>query len=1336
MIFFTFILAIKCCPLMIDDANQNINIYPTNGEYFEYPISDLFEGNNLIYNYYPIIPNIQLKNAFTKISQIDGYEFQSISSNQTHFATITKENYVILYEWNNFNIQQYGQRLSIKKEYQCYNIIMIADINILLDCYAEDHFYLLNLMNTSFNIVYSIQTKKPISSKMQAIYNESELFLIYAQYYQNLSVLTLFSSQYDNLTSYQNEFIQIDIPQRENPYIYILFGQSISQFIITQNYTFYETSNFMLKRAAQYFQVYYDYQILSQCDQLIILSYDVQDQYEASRILGCVDGIINYIGGGSYDLYQSKQLIQVVFNDELVLFQSLHYLKLYTLQENEYSLGYVVINKDTQIYFNLNNNILFTFSKQIIVYQLLAIPTLQINLTEQQVQGNKYDITIQMKYLNLTQKGLCKLFMSITILDQNDLNIYLQRVLSNQVNFPMYELTNSKKDIQFFGEFSGQLLSYNVYTNNKQFGSLNQKTFQKQFEFTNQTFYLAQIVNIQFRLFPYNTFFIGITNEQIQIFLIGNSLQSYDLWKAFNISIKPQALQVAYSISEILIIGLKDNDKIYLYQIYCNQIEPSSYKFQFRKFEEQFSFLVTFNNLITLFERKEIQITTLNFTDLVIINEIMINQLFNRDKLLKFNPIQIAINTQSLSSCLFINNINNVIIIAIGQHNQPIPVSIIEFKFQIKQINIVNQQLVLSYICNSKSDVCFQVWNFQNLRQPFFMKDMKSVLYKNLLTILSDNLFFYVQLSNYTVLVYNPYIPEHMSLYYQLNLSSTFICTFYLNYQSYQSLLYFDNSIYSLFAKQNFELQVNQSLNFERSYPVMIYNYSVTSLLNQTAIQYTPNQSLIYASNFTMFQPKTKKNIILEKKDLNLNDRTFTIPMNLILDRQTSLCYFPNSSQNDQQDQYFSNHTCNISNFGYSSVNQNQKSYKLVTAVNNQFFVLQNNSYILIVNQQLEYLQLYNYTNFNFDECLKSTSFNLTLSSICQNASAQYLLSITFDLQGNVQDINSFLIPYTLIKITKINTIAYLNFILATSYNSSIQELYLFNQLNSSSMNSINNNYYIQDFSVALFNSSQDINKQNLVILTYISDDYIYYQYLYLRKNSFELASNSFFHQQTGVPVFGVQILILQIINNQILILITSREGISGLFVFQVFQGEVFDIIATIPNYNFGNISLIHNSIYSNGFLLQQFQLGYNYTIGVYQIGKFFDNTREDPILMIGSQNSTSLEYAFIGNTEHQNGTCLALHNDGSILNYSISTRLLQCHYRQRKTTVQVNILCENEFSSGSYEITFVLPPLEINSRGWIYSLIILITLQLIGFYFLVKYRMRNFGYINPEIEI
>ncbi|CAD8130448.1 unnamed protein product [Paramecium sonneborni] len=1344
MIFLTLIILIKSCPWIQLD-HQDIHIYPTNGEYLEYPMRYFFFGKDFIYHYDPIIPIMEITNALNPISQIDGYEFTSISSNYTHFATLTTKNQLIIYEWKFFQMLEYGYIFNINTDLNCYNINLFAEYNILLDCYAYNHFYLVAFINSTFIVVYSIRANEPNSSKMQSIYNDEKLFIIYAQYYENYSILTLFSSQYENLTTYQNQFIEFSIPERENPYIYILLRKILLQFYITQNNTFGENYKFSIPKQLDNLQVYYDYQ--SPCDQIEVLSYDSQKgKFQVYTMSGCSSGLTENSNGFSYTSKKLEHVIQFFFNNQFGLFQSEDFLLLYSQGDDGVPIGSISFEEGTQIFFNPYNNYLFVFELEITVYQL-AIPSLQINLTDQQqVLGNTYDITIFAQHLSENINGTCELYMSITILDKYDTNIYTQIQLSGDLNFPMYRTSEDQKNITFQGDFSGNLLAYNVNLDNELFGSFNQKTYQQLFEFQDQYFYLAQFLYTFY--VGEGVYFIGIQNQSISIFNQLHYFGSQNPYMTINISIIAQSLCVTHNMIGQLIIGLSENDTIYLYELW---VETNQTTFLFHKFEQQFSeFLITFNNVITLYTGKEIQIMTLNFADLIIINEKSIQQLFPTEPILIFTPIQIAVNLYSLSSCLFINNINNVIVIAIDINNQPLPVTIIYFTFIITQINIVNTQLVLTYNCNSGLEICFQVWSIKNIRQPFYLQNMMSVLYEEDIQILSDNCFFYVQFSNQNVLVYSPHLPQHESLYYQLNLSFQLICTYFVKTE--ESLLYFENKIYSLLPSQRFELQVNKSLNFERSYPTIIYNYTVTSLLNQNAIQYTPNQSLVYLSNFTIFQQINTKTINLSINDLNLQDRTFTIPMRVFLDRQASLCQFSNSDQH-QNNQYFTNETCNITNLGYSTLKPSL-NFTLVTGVNNQFFALQNNTNIQIVDSQYNFQQSYDYSNLRFSECLKSTSFNLTLSSICENNTGQYWLRISFDYFGNVSDINTFLIPGIFTNIFKISNIDNLNFILGTILNSQNQSLYLLNSLNNSmqqlSCDSNSSDFNIsfcncQDFSVALYNSGYDSNQQNIVIIVYIMNKIATYQYIYLESNSFQLKKQYSFFRQRKYSIFrhyyqnsyAIQILILQIIGKQIFILITNNVGLGELYVFFLKQNQnrlnLFDFITTIPGY--GNLLPISNSIYSNGLLLQQFKQGNNYLIGVYQISNFYDNNLKDPLLLLGSQTSTSLEYAFIGNIEDQNATCIAF-NNGSLLYFPIYTRILKCHYKKRRNNVQINISCQNQYSSGSYEITFIFPELEINKSRWIFSLITIIAIQLIGFCILVRYRMRNYGHINTEIEL
>ncbi|CAD8180694.1 unnamed protein product [Paramecium pentaurelia] len=247
--------------------------------------------------------------------------------------------------------------------------------------------------------------------------------------------------------------------------------------------------------------------------------------------------------------------------------------------------------------------------------------------------------------------------------------------------------------------------------------------------------------------------------------------------------------------------------------------------------------------------------------------------------------------------------------------------------------------------------------------------------------------------------------------------------------------------------------------------------------------------------------------------------------MNIILDRQASLCYFPNSSdvdhidkahQFDQKD--FTKDLCNLTNFGY--------------------FIPKTDYTSTLVTEYFVQLKSYNYADQNFTECLKSTSYNLTLTSICQNDAAQYTLilyffqywlSIYFDSYGSTIIRSLLQIPQKFTNIKKISNTATLKFILG-SKDTYDQGLYLLNPLNKT-MQLHNDNLNFQDFSVALFNSSLDMNQQNLVLILYFYEFDVLYNYLTFNKSLGNTQQLSWDHQ------ICAQILILKIIDKQIYIL-------------------------------------------------------------------------------------------------------------------------------------------------------------------------------------------------------
>ncbi|CAD8211587.1 unnamed protein product [Paramecium octaurelia] len=800
----------------------------------------------------------------------------------------------------------------------------------------------------------------------------------------------------------------------------------------------------------------------------------------------------------------------------------------------------------------------------------------------------------------------------------------------------------------------------------------------------------------------------------------------------------------------MVIAGLKENSTIYLFKFYYNSqhnIEQSNFTFQ-----EVFSdFLVAYQYIIILYLNKEIQILSLDYTNIVTLNQQLINKLF---KNIQFNPIQIVMNTQLLSSLLFINNINEVIIVSIGQNNIPTPISVIQVNFKIQQINLVNQQLILSYICNNDQNICFKVWNYNNLPKYYYSKSMYSVKFDNNMIIQSDNQYFYVTFSNYTVYIYNPSLPQHMSFYYILELASPIVCTsaIFLMQDNFNSaVLFYNNSFFNLNNFQIFNSSFdggNPDVYYTKTYPQVIYNYSVVSGINPKSVYQTPNESISYLSNFTTFQNQKQQQIQLTQDNLilrpinqssEINSIAIQYPISLIIDRQVSDC------------QCISPQYCYVDQPSRLQISNNTDNYTLITSINNQFFALQNNETIQILNGDLTILSNFSYSYLNFNECLISTSNQNNLYSICYNDISQYWLTFTLNTSGIVSKFNHIQFNQTFQKIQKISCLLDQIFILAMLNNKS-QELYWINSFNSSLQQlSVykNNKSMCQDFDIGLLQSNSFDFQSNTIILFMTNGFQLYYQMMFVSVNSIQLSSIVSYQLQICNQQFGCflvseiiyNLLILQTEGHNI-ILIVSNSNLSFIIKIRVIMEQILgspvlaSVIQTIPNYNLINDGYI---VYSEGILMQQFQYFFNdYFVGIYQLANLAELQNPfEPILMLGQFNTTSVQKAMIVNkTNPQNiGIILSFFNN-SIYSQAISTWNLTKIVFTSNNEINVSIYCENVYSSGTYNVTFHLPKsFNFNFRRWVYILLSIIVVLLLVFCIKIKQNTKNLEYIS-EVEL
>ncbi|CAD8181341.1 unnamed protein product [Paramecium octaurelia] len=135
---------------------QTFYLYPTEGEFYQNYLSDSMSNYEITCKMHPQVPNVQLKN---QVFRTKGNKFISLSSNNTHFGTLSNNNEVVIYQWKNQIIQQVGQSVHIESSFNCFNINLSKDFSILIDCYYNDEFILIQLIDSQSIIAYSIQSQ-------------------------------------------------------------------------------------------------------------------------------------------------------------------------------------------------------------------------------------------------------------------------------------------------------------------------------------------------------------------------------------------------------------------------------------------------------------------------------------------------------------------------------------------------------------------------------------------------------------------------------------------------------------------------------------------------------------------------------------------------------------------------------------------------------------------------------------------------------------------------------------------------------------------------------------------------------------------------------------------------------------------------------------------------------------------------------------------------------------------------------------------------------------------------------------------------------------------------
>ncbi|CAD8057737.1 unnamed protein product [Paramecium sonneborni] len=1273
---------------------EQISIYPTEGERLLIYMNEYYFGSNILYSYQPQLPFVNVINAVEEISSISGQKYLSISCNISHFATITSHNDIIIYKYENQILQQDGQQIPISKAYKCLNILISVESGILLDCYKDNTFYFFQLTDSKLITVYQAISTQPNSSKIREIVISQKNYIVYGQLYSSNSTITLFSSQFQNLSIWQNDYIDFDSSLLgQLSCIYVLTRNSILQLVINQTYQFEITTQILVQACT--FYVFQNFDYFSECDQIMYI-----ERHLYFFIFGCEGQFIrndNSNGVGLVDIH----ILNVFFNNNFMIILAKQYVKLYQLNYNTFSLAIIQICDYALVHFDSLNNQLFIFENKIHVYQLNN-PALEINLVNQNLAGQTYNFQLSAQLKNLTNIKICKIAITLQVLQQNDTNIYVMYT----TNLQQYSgIIQPFKNESITVAYSGQLLQFQVNQNNYQFGSFQDETLSETCQFQTEQFSLFQILG---------NYFIGYDNFSLFFYKYKYSAINYNTQLQFTlitkaeIKINAQQLQVAYNLTGMIMVGISDLDSVYIFQLINEELIQSSFHFG-KPFSQ---FLLTYNYLIVLFFKKEIIFQLLWGTQKLKLDETLVKHYFNRTQNIRFHPIQIELNVKLQSSYLYVNNENNFFILTLRQNNV-IPIYFQDFPYQIKQLNLVKQLLIISYQCHSNIN-CFQVYNVQNIRKPQFLRFLYNINYDGNIQIQSDNQLFYVLFPNYTLYVYNPYLPESNCLFYRIQLKSS---TFVSQFDSYQTQIYNSGCFLFLQSTLRVSILVNQSLNYGAQYPQLIYNYTISSLLNSTAFQQTPNQSITYYTNYTYYQPMNKQQYNLNFEEVNYYQKTFKVPLSNIIYRQINYC--------NVEPQPISQ--CTLTNYSGIKINSNIYNCTIMTSINNQYFALQNITSIQILNQTNDNLFIMDYSKFNSTLCFQSTSFENYLYSICQNQASQYWLIFQLNSKtGELNFINNFTLPQNFSSIKKIVSLYDLNFILGQITNYSRQYLFLFYYKN----NSLLNIGQCDDFSVTFVDIVID---QGMMLQLIQNDTGIFIEIMYDKLTDIE---QNYYYQFQRINT-SANFIILDVKIDQIIILFTDTNGLSiiNIFYFNLANNLYFlqQVLTTIPP--FLNNSLNQTSIINNEILIQQFYNGSQYLLAVYNFTNFIQKNFSQPILMFCSFSTSNILYASIYDQKNQNGSLIAFTKKGLQL-FPIVTQELSCNFKKKNKSLIANITCSNLFSSGNYQFEFLLPDFDYPKQSWPYALISMLLLLLLIFIIKIQAKSRNLGHLKIEIEL
>ncbi|CAD8182096.1 unnamed protein product [Paramecium octaurelia] len=739
-------------------------------------MNSLIQGSNLTYECEKCQQGVSVQKIFKNQRQFfNKYSFKSVTFHEEKIYALTTEHSINIYQKEIEEVIHNAIVIPIDQNYECFILTYSELLNIILDCYLNQTLFLFSLQDTQLREIYFANSYTPNQTKISSMVKNNLTYIIYGQSFtqfnptnknQTILNLTILQEQRRRFYFIAKDNLK-DYAETINQTIFIQYYGDIITYVIQENGTLFQTNNISFVHEIINMAYYYSQDEYYQFDRLflIVLADDFDYMYFVN---------VFYSDTSNVQILESKQQrkaidreAQIFVNQNFIILYKNYTISILKNQEFNQILfrKKYVSDNNTVIYFDQSKEELFIFSRITQIYTL-QVPFLSFASNESQGNFSIHAFEIDDYY----QIHLCKVNIHFLQVSQSDNNTYF---IFHSPQMKYYNL------LQFSFVYqiecvSGPLFQAISWVSTPELGFFQDNTLQKVNQsiqsneyYIVKAFSIALFQECKSRIFSC-IFMVAVSNQNIKIYEEG----SKSIVSTINITymkINVTQIEITFAVLNqqlFFIICLSFGQSIIqIYQYNATLYLTNNITLTTEPFTQ---FQLLSDSVVLLQNTNSIAIITFDNKSQVLLN----SKIFEETSSLQipFNLINIFINQQYQSRVLYINNNNNFIIGYITEHLQFVLISIQNVIFEIENLLVVKNLLILSWIPQYQEVIYFEVWNVKNLTNPQYLKQMRSInfgLDKQSISYYSDIQFFYVS-NNLTLNVSNPNLPGHSTLYYRI----------------------------------------------------------------------------------------------------------------------------------------------------------------------------------------------------------------------------------------------------------------------------------------------------------------------------------------------------------------------------------------------------------------------------------------------------------------------------------------------------------------------------------------------------------------------------------------